>query len=95
MSCRDPDIVDPLILDKLFAIPDAVIGFADGQRRRRMAANEFVAFLIFGDARIFQEHQIIRLQQFSKARGLDWREAAMDIMEQMDITAQFFPCTRK
>ena len=46
------DVVDELIFDEMFAIPDRIEGLAHGERRHRMLADQLERFLIPGRRRI-------------------------------------------
>ena len=51
---RDADIVDQLLLDELFAVPDGVEHLADGDRGGRMLPDQAETVLPFCRHRVFQ-----------------------------------------
>ena len=56
MGRRNTNVINPLVLNEILAIPDAVVSFANRQRRRGMFTNKPVVLLVLRDACIFQEH---------------------------------------
>src|SRR6478736_2673052 len=79
------DVVDELIFDQVFAVPDRVEDFTHRERRHRMLADEFEALLVFRRRRIFQPEQAVRLEVARKPCGLNRRQAMMHVMKELDV----------
>src|SRR4051812_23638381 len=77
-------VIDQLILDEMFAVPNRVEYLTDSERRNRVLSNPFEAALIVSRRRVFQPEQSVRLKVASKARCLDWRHAVMRIVHQLN-----------
>ena len=69
----------------MFAVPDRVEYLAYRERRHRMIADEFEAFLILRGRGIFQPEQAIRLEITREARRFDRAQAMMHVVQQLDV----------
>lgn len=88
MGKRGADIVNQLLFNELFAIPDTVKDFAYRNRRDRMLADEAEARLIFSRRRIFHPEQTIVFNTFAKAGSLNRRQSVMHIVQKMFIKTE-------
>jgi len=61
MRDRGANVVDELLLDQIFAVPNAVENFAHCQRRGGVLPDEFEGCLVFCGRRVFQPKQMKRL----------------------------------
>ena len=57
MRCRGADVINQLILDEIFALPNRVESLADCQRDCGVLANDMIAVLILCQGCIFNEEQ--------------------------------------
>ncbi len=88
MGKRGADIVNQLLFNELFAIPDTVKDFAYRNRRDRMLADEAEARLIFSRRRVFHPEQTIVFNTFAKAGSLNRRQSVMHIVQKMFIKTE-------
>ena len=79
------DIVDQLLFDQLFTVPDRIENFADSNWRGGVLPDQPETRLIFGRRRVFQPEWAIRLQIFAQPSGFDRRQPVVDVVEQMDV----------
>ncbi|SUI76180.1 Uncharacterised protein [Serratia quinivorans] len=79
------DIVDQLFFNQLFAVPDAVEHFADGDRRDGVLADQAETFLILRRRWVFHPEQAVLLNAFTEARRLDGRQAMVHVVQQVLI----------
>ncbi len=79
------DIVDQLLFDKLFAVPDAVENFPYRNRRDRMLADQAEAFLVFSRGRIFHPEQTVLLDAFAETGRFNWRQTVVHIVQKMFV----------
>ena len=83
------DVVDELVADEVVGVPDGVEDFAYGDGCCGVVADEFEAFLQFGGAGVFEPEEVVGLEGFAEARGFDGGEAVVDVVEEMDVGAEF------
>lgn len=89
MSECGADIVNQLLFNELFAIPDTVKNFAYGNRRNRMLTDEAEALLIFSWRRIFHPEQTVVFNAFAKAGCLNGSQTMVHVMQQMFVKTKF------
>src|ERR1700738_2346039 len=82
------DVVDQLLFDQLFAIPNAVEYFPHGKRRGGVLTNEAERSLVVRRNGIFQPEQAVGLQSFTQLCRLDRRQPMMRVMEQVDVPTE-------
>ena len=87
MHDSGPNIVNQLVLDQVFAVPQSVEDFAYGQRCRYVLTNEFERLLILGWRRVLHPEQMVGLQGFAQATNLNGCEPVMHIMQQVNVRA--------
>src|SRR6266702_201905 len=75
-----PDVVDQLLLNELLAVPDAVEHLAHRKRRRGVLADQAEIGLILGRDGILEPEQPEWLEILAQPRGLNWRQAVVDIV---------------
>ena len=74
----------------MFRVPNAVEDLADGQRCRRVAADEPEAILQLGRNWILQPEEMIGLQLLAQAGCLYGSEPVVNIVQQIQIVTQRF-----
>ena len=65
------DVIDELLFDELFAIPDGVEHLPHRQRGERRLPNQPESGLVFGGRGIFEPEQAIGLEVFTQATRFD------------------------
>ena len=73
MGQRGADIIDELLFNQLFAVPDAVEDFTHCDGCDGMLANETEAFLVFRRRRVFHPEHAIIFNAFTKVRRFNRR----------------------
>ncbi|MNT77213.1 hypothetical protein D3C72_2163040 [compost metagenome] len=80
MHRRHAYIINQLLLDEEARIPDRVEYFADGERRRGVFPDQPETLLMLGRDGILQPEQASEFEIFTKAGGLDRRQAVVGVM---------------
>ena len=75
--------------NEIVAVPDGVEDLAGSDGRGGVLADELEALLQLRRAGIFHPEEVIGLERLAEARGLDRREPVMDVVQQMDVGAEF------
>ncbi len=83
------DVVDPLAADQIVCIPDGVEDLAGSDWGGGVLADDLEAFLQLGGAGIFHPEEVVGLEGLAETRGLDRGETVMDVVEQVDVGAEF------
>ena len=67
------DVVDQLLLNELAAVVNRIEHLADGERCRRVLADQPEALLVLGRSRVFEPEEMVRLERSAEARCFDGR----------------------
>ena len=88
---RGPDVVDELLGDQLPAVPDGVEHLADGDRDRRVLADQPKAVLELGRAGVLQPERVVVLEALAEPRRLHRRQAMVHVVQDVQVEAEALP----
>ena len=83
------NVVDKLLFNQLFAIPDAVKDFPHRNRRDGVLADQAEARLVFSRRRIFHPEHAEFFDALTETRCFNRRQAVVHVMQQMFVEAKF------
>ena len=82
-------VVDPLAADEIVGVPDRIEYFASRYWSDGVFSNQLETFLQFGWTRVFHPEEIVGLKRLAQTRCFDWREAMMNVVQEIDVRAKF------
>jgi hypothetical protein len=82
------DIVDKLLFDELFAVPDAVEHFAHRNWRDGVLADQTEARLVFRRCWVFHPEHAEFFDALAETRRFDWRQTVVHVVQQVFIEAK-------
>ena len=81
------DVVNELVLNQVFAVPQAVENLTHGQRRGGVLADQAESLLVFSRRSVFNPEQVVGLEGLAQPRRFNRCEAVVHVVQQVRVGA--------